>query len=74
MAPTAPGSFSQAVEQMMASGHLVWIGRVAGQGVQHAVQHFKALLLEAGVRRADSRSACVGNANGAPCDAEKWWL
>jgi hypothetical protein len=60
---------------MTASGHLVGIGRVAGQGVQHAVQHFAALLLEAGDRRAGSRSARVGNrSNGDPRDAEKWWL
>jgi hypothetical protein len=59
---------------MTASGHLVGIGRVAGHGVEHAVQHFAALLLKAGVRRAGSGSACVGNSNGAPCEAKKWWL
>jgi hypothetical protein len=70
----AAGSFCQAFEQMAASGHLVGIGRVAGHGVQHADQHFAALLLKAGVCRAGSGSACVGNADGAAGDAEKWWL
>jgi hypothetical protein len=68
------GGFAQALEQLPASGHLVGIGRVASQRVQHAVQHFAALLLEAAVRRAGSRSACVGYANGRPRDAEKWWF
>ena len=77
MAAGVAGSFSQALEQVMAGGHPVGIGRIAGQGVQHAVQDFAALLLEAGVRRVGSRSARVGKrANGGPRDAEKWrlWL
>src|ERR1035438_8686083 len=68
------GGFAQALEQMPASGHLVGIGRVAGQRVQHAVQHLAALLLEAGFRRAGSLFACAGNAHSAPSDAEKWRL
>ena len=68
------GGFAQALEQMTASGHLVGIGRVAGQRIQHAVQHFAALLLEARLRRAGSLSARVGNADSAPSDAKKWWL
>ena len=74
LAATAAGGFAQALEQMPASGHLVGIGRIASQRVQHAVQHLAALLLEAGFRRAGPLSACVGNAHSAPCDAEKWWL
>jgi hypothetical protein len=66
MAAMAAGSFSQAFEQMTASGHFVGVGRVGGHGAQHAVQYFAALLLKTGVRRAGSRSACVGNADGAP--------
>jgi|ERR1035438_3555853 len=74
MAAMAAGSLRQALEEMTASGHLVGIERVAGHGGQHAVQHFAALFLKAGVRRAGFRSPWVGNADGAPCDAEKWWL
>jgi hypothetical protein len=74
MAAGAVGGFSQALEQMTASGHLVGIGSVARQGVQHTVQDFAALLVEAGVRRAGPRSACTGNAIGGPDDTENWWL
>jgi len=58
----AAGSFSQALPQMTASGHLVGIRRVAGQGAQHACQDFAALLVEAGVLRAGSRSRGLGTA------------
>jgi hypothetical protein len=59
---------------MTTSGHLVGIGRVAGQGVQHAFQDFAALLVEAGVRPAGSRSVGTGNAKGGPRGAEISWL
>jgi hypothetical protein len=71
----AAGGLRQVFQQMTASGHLVRIGRVAGQGAQHARQDFAALLVETGVLWAGSRSACAGNAaNRGGRGWEKWWL